>query len=130
MNSRLSPWQRSRSPSFAPLGETLDWVQRFTAAPLPGFGIACVLGTLLGAHLAARWKGRVRLLGFVDVGDLKRNLAGATLMGIGGAMALGCTIGQGITGVSTLAIGSLLTTAAIVVGGLQGLKYLERITSD
>ncbi len=113
-----------------PLGETLDWLQRFTAAPVPGFGIACVVGTLLGAFGASLWMGRFRVLGFADLGDLKRNLAGAALMGVGGAMALGCTIGQGITGVSTLAVGSLLTTAALVIGGLRGLLYLERIAGD
>lgn len=113
-----------------PLGDTLDWLQRFTAAPMPGFGIACVVGTLLGAFGAALWMGRFRVLGFADVGDLRRNLVGAALMGVGGAMALGCTIGQGVTGVSTLAVGSLLTTAALVVGGLRGLRYLERIAGE
>jgi uncharacterized protein len=113
-----------------PLGDTLDWLQRFTAMPLPGFGIACVIGTLLGATGTALWMHRFRVLGFADVGDLKRNLAGAALMGAGGAMALGCTIGQGVTGLSTLAVGSLLTTAALVIGGLQGLKYLERVAGD
>jgi hypothetical protein len=46
-------------------------------------------------------------------------------MGIGGTLALGCTIGQGVTGVSTLALGSLLAWAAIVVGAVLGLRYLE-----
>ena len=50
----------------------------------------------------------------------------ARTVGVGGAMALGCTIGQGVTGLSTLAIGSIITTAALVIGGLQGLRYLER----
>jgi uncharacterized protein len=113
-----------------PLGDTLEWLQRFTAAPLPGFGVASVLGTLAGAAVMARAMGRFRVLGFADVADLKRNLTGAMLMGIGGAMALGCTIGQGVTGISTLALGSVLTTAALVVGGFQGLKYLERLADD
>jgi uncharacterized protein len=113
-----------------PIGDTLDWLQRFTAAPLPGFGIACVLGTLVGATGVALGMGRFRVLGFADVGDLKRNLVGAALMGVGGGMALGCTIGQGVTGLSTLAVGSLLTTVALVIGGFQGLKYLERIAGD
>jgi uncharacterized protein len=56
-----------------------------------------------------------------------RNLAGAALMGIGGVMALGCTVGQAITGVSTLALGSMLTFAAIIAGGFWGLRTLERI---
>ena len=109
-----------------PLGDTLDWLQRFTAIPWPGFGIASVIGTLLGAFGASRRSGRFRILGFANVADMKSNLLGATLMGIGGAMALGCTIGQGVTGLSTLALGSIITTAALVVGGFQGLKYVER----
>ena len=71
--------------------------------------------------------GRYRPLGFANVNDLKLNLAGGTLMGVGGAMALGCAIGQGITGLSTLAVGSMITTLAFVIGGLHGLRYLERI---
>jgi uncharacterized protein len=109
-----------------PLGDTLDWLQRFTAIPVPGFGTASVLGTLGGAFLSAWHKGRLRVLGFADVGDVKNNLMGAALMGVGGAMALGCTIGQGITGLSTLSAGSAITTAALIFGGWNGLRYLER----
>ena len=109
-----------------PLGDTLDWLQRFTAIPWPGFGTASVAGTLLGAFAAARTSGRFRVLGFADIGDMKTNLTGAAMMGVGGAMALGCTVGQGITGLSTLALGSMLTTAALVGGGVYGLRYLER----
>ena len=50
---------------------------------------------------------------FSDTGDTLRNLLGAALMGVGGVMALGCTVGQAITGVSTLALGSFLSFAAI-----------------
>ena len=109
-----------------PLGDTLDWLQRFTAIPWPTFGIASVAGTLLGACAAAVAARRFRVLGFAGIEDLKSNLAGAALMGIGGAMALGCTIGQGVTGLSTLALGSIITTAALIVGGVHGLRYLER----
>ena len=70
--------------------------------------------------------GRFRIATFSDTGDTLRNLGGAALMGIGGVMALGCTVGQAITGVSTLALGSFLTFAAIVAGGFYGLRVLER----
>ena len=70
--------------------------------------------------------GRFRLAGFSDTGDMMRNLSGAALMGVGGVLALGCTVGQAITGVSTLALGSLLTFAAIIAGGFWGLRVLER----
>lgn len=108
-----------------PSGDALEWLQRFTAAPMPGFGVATVFGAILGAFVAAKAMGRFRLLTFSDPGDTVRSLLGAAMMGIGGVMALGCTVGQGITGVSTLALGSFITFAAIVAGAVVGLKALE-----
>jgi uncharacterized membrane protein YedE/YeeE len=109
-----------------PVGDTLQWLSLYTATPMPGFGITSVLGALLGAFTAAVTTGRFRLATFADAGDTVRNLLGAALMGVGGVMALGCTVGQAITGVSTLALGSLVTFAAIVAGGFLGLRLLER----
>ncbi len=109
-----------------PLGDTLQWLALFTATPAPGFGVSSVLGTLVGACAAALAMGRFRLTTFSDVDDTLRNLSGAAMMGVGGVMALGCTVGQAITGVSTLALGSLVTFAAIVGGGFFGLQLLER----
>jgi uncharacterized membrane protein YedE/YeeE len=109
-----------------PMGDALDWLGRYTAAPVPGFGVASVFGALLGAFASALAMGRFHLTTFSDVGDTLRNLAGAAMMGIGGVMALGCTVGQAITGVSTLALGSFLAFAAMVGGGFLGLRLLER----
>jgi hypothetical protein len=109
-----------------PLGDTLQWLSLFTAGPMPGFGVASVGGTLAGACVTALAMGRFRLTTFSDVDDTLRNLTGAAMMGVGGVMALGCTVGQAVTGVSTLALGSLMTFAAIVAGGFFGLQLLER----
>jgi uncharacterized membrane protein YedE/YeeE len=109
-----------------PMGDTLQWLALFTASPAPGFGVASVFGALLGAFAAAIHMGRFRLATFSDADDTLRNLLGAVLMGAGGVMALGCTVGQAITGVSTLALGSFLTFGAIVAGGFYGLQLLER----
>ena len=109
-----------------PSGDTLEYFERYTANPLPGFGVAVVLGTLAGAFLAALSAGRFKLAGFADSADPMRNLAGAALMGVGGVVAMGCSIGQSVSGVSTLAVGSLLATVAPVAGGLLGLRILER----
>jgi len=109
-----------------PTGDAIEWLMRFSAAPMPGFGVASVLGALAGAFAAAQRMGRFQIATFSDGRDTLRNLLGATLMGIGGVMALGCTVGQAITGVSTLALGSFLTFAAIVVGGQTGLRVLGR----
>jgi hypothetical protein len=108
-----------------PTADSIEWLQRFTAGMVPGFGVATVFGAILGAFLAALAMGRFRLAAFSDPGDTRRNLYGAVLMGIGGVMALGCTVGQAITGVSTLALGSFITFVAIVIGGRIGMRRFE-----
>ena len=109
-----------------PAGDTLEWLQRFTAEMIPSFGVSTVLGALLGSFAAAMIAGRFRITTFADAADTRRNLYGAVLMGIGGVVALGCTVGQAVTGVSTLAIGSFLTFFAIVLGGIIGMKRFEK----
>jgi uncharacterized protein len=113
-----------------PTADALEWVQRFTAVQIPGFGVASVFGAILGSAAAATRAGRFQLTTFSNVADTKRNLYGAALMGIGGVLALGCTVGQAITGVATLALGSFLTFAAIVAGGFFGMKRLEQSLMD
>lgn len=110
-----------------PTADTIEWLQRFTAARVPGFGVMTVIGAIIGSFLTAVAMGRFRLTTFTDIADTRRNLYGAVLMGIGGVMALGCTVGQAITGVSTLALGSYLTFAGIVIGGRYGMKRMEEI---
>lgn len=109
-----------------PTADTLDWLGRSTALGLPGFGPATVIGTLLGAFSSALAGGTFRLATFHDVSDTLRHLAGGALMGSGGVLALGCTVGQGITGLSTLAAGSVLSLAAIIAGAVLALRALER----
>jgi uncharacterized membrane protein YedE/YeeE len=98
----------------------------FTGSSI-SFGIALVGGVILGAFLAALATGSFHLQGFADKSDLQRNLIGALLMGFGGVMALGCTIGQGVTGLSTLAMGSFLALASIIAGGMAGMRILEAL---
>ncbi len=110
-----------------PSGDALEWIERFTAQRMPGFGVAAVIGVIAGAFLASLATGRFKLATFSDTPDTVRNLFGAVLMGVGGVVGLGCTIGQAVTGVSTLAIGSILVFAAIVSGGAIGIKAMERL---
>jgi hypothetical protein len=87
------------------------------------FGIAAVLG-MIGGSLAWALQSRTfRLESFRDARDLINHLAGGALMGFGGIVALGCTIGQGLSGVSTLALGSILAFFAIVGGAVATMKY-------
>lgn len=109
-----------------PAGDTLEWLQRYTALGLPNFGVASLVGALAGAFVAAYSMGSFKFTTYSDTNDTMRNIMGASMMGVGGVMALGCTVGQAITGISTLAIGSYLTFAAIVIGGILGMKAFER----
>lgn len=110
-----------------PVGDTIDYLMRFSALGAPRFGIASVAGALIGGFLGALSMGRLSLTTFADKDDSIRNMMGAALMGIGGVLALGCTVGQALTGISTLAIGSLITFAFIVAGGVIGVKTMENI---
>ncbi len=90
------------------------------------FGVASVMGVVLGSLAVALATRRFRWEGFASFEDLCNQLAGAMLMGFGGVTALGCTIGQGISGVSTLALGSLLAVAGIVAGCFVAMQWLKR----
>ncbi len=87
------------------------------------FGVASAVGVMLGSAAYALATRRFRWEGFASLADLRNQLFGAVLMGFGGVTALGCTIGQGLSGVSTLAIGSFVALAAIIAGSVVTLKY-------
>lgn len=86
------------------------------------FGMTLVPGVVLGAVLGAWRGGEFRWEGFTRTSDLARHLLGAVLMGVGGVSAMGCTFGQGLTGLSTLNWGSVVAVAAIVAGALLALR--------
>ena len=87
------------------------------------FGIASVLGVVLGSAAYALSSRTFRWEGFASLTDLRDHLVGAMLMGFGGVTALGCTIGQGLSGLSTLAIGSFIATGGIIAGSVAMLRY-------
>jgi uncharacterized membrane protein YedE/YeeE len=87
------------------------------------FGIAAVLGVVSGSLAWALWSRSFRLESFRDAEDLINHLVGGALMGFGGVLALGCTIGQGLSGMSTLALGSMLAFGSIVAGAALTMKY-------
>jgi uncharacterized membrane protein YedE/YeeE len=126
-----------RMESFSyvsPLAYTIEllmlWSDKSTTVT---FGVAAVLGTIVGSAIVALATRQFRWEGFRDAEDTANHLVGGALMGFGGVTALGCTIGQGLSGVSTLALGSFLSLAAIIVGAVLALKYqtwrLERMDS-
>ena len=116
---------RMESLTFvAPQAYTLELLMLWSDSSRKlSFGIALALGVIAGSTLWALVTRQFRWEGFRDVADLVRHLAGGAVMGFGGVTAMGCTIGQGITGVSTLALGSFITLLAIVAGAAATLKY-------
>lgn len=121
------PFADVRPASLAYVGPTaraLVWLVAGNGT-LPSFGAALALATLAGAFFAARATGSFRFEGFVDGADLRRHLLGSVLMGCGGTLALGCTVGQGLSGLSTLSFGSLLAVAGILLGARLALRWLE-----
>ena len=116
---------RPESYSFvAPTAYLLELLLLWTdRSRVVTFGIAGVLGMLLGAAAVAVATRTFRWESFASVEDMSNHVVGGLLMGFGGVTALGCTIGQGISGVSTLAVGSFIALAAIVAGCVSALRY-------
>lgn len=108
---------------IGPAGDTLQYLMTFTGAKI-SFGVAVVFGILIGSFAAAVASRTFRIEMFADRDDMLRHMGGAALMGFGGVMAAGCTVGQGLTGVATLGIGSLLAFGGIVTGAVLSVKLL------
>lgn len=87
------------------------------------FGIATAVGVVLGSFAYAISTRQFRWEGFASLDDLRTQLAGVVLMGFGGVTAVGCTVGQGLTGVSTMALGSFIALASIIAGAAVTMKY-------
>ena len=109
-----------------PLGNGLQYLMTYTGAAAD-FGVTAVAGTLLGAFAWAVASRSVKAEGFDSPGHLARYALGAAMMGFGGVLALGCTIGAGLSGMSTLSLGSLIALASIVSGGAIGHHVKTRI---
>ena len=122
---------QSRRPeglSFvAPMGQGLDlltlWSDKNTTA---SFGVTAAVGVLLGSFVMAKLRRDFRLESFQNSQTLVSHLAGGLMMGFGGVTALGCTIGQGLTGLAMLSAGSVLAVSGIVTGALAALHFAVR----
>jgi uncharacterized membrane protein YedE/YeeE len=116
---KLQPW----SGAFvAPVANGLQYLMTFTGAKID-FGVAFVGGVLVGAFASAFLGGRAQLVSFESPRQTLRYLAGGAMMGFGGVLALGCSTGQGLSGVSTLAPSSFVALAAIAGGMWAGLVW-------
>ncbi len=107
----------------APLGDTIIYAMTATGNSL-NFGIGSVTGVLLGAFLATFLKRQFRWEACEDARELRRQILGGALMGIGAVVAFGCTIGQGVSAFSVLYIGAPVTFLSIIAGAAFGLHQL------
>jgi uncharacterized membrane protein YedE/YeeE len=109
----------------APTAYSLELLMLWTDKSLhASFGVATAIGIVAGSLAAALAARSFRWEGFASLADLRDQLIGAVLMGFGGVTAMGCTIGQGMSGVSTLAIGSFIALAGILAGAVAMLRYI------
>lgn len=122
---------QSRRPeglSFAaPMAHALDLLTLWTDKSMTAtFGVMVTLGVLAGSFASAKLRGEFKLESFRAPGEMGSHAAGAMLMGFGGVTALGCSIGNGVTGMAMLSGGALLATAGIVVGAWVVLRWQQR----
>lgn len=108
---------------IGPTGHIAQYLKEGFAATFLTFGVATVAGVILGSFLYTLLFRKIRIEWFVSWNDFLMHAIGAVMMGIGGVLAMGCTIGQGISGVSTLALGSILTILSIIAGSAATMKY-------
>ncbi|MDH3343240.1 MAG: YeeE/YedE family protein [Gammaproteobacteria bacterium] len=123
----------SQSYTFInPIGQTYGYIRGGLDSKLLTFGLLSVFGVILGSFIWSLISRSFRIEWFNDAKDFSTHMIGAVLMGFGGVLGLGCTIGQGITGVSTLALGSFLTLIAIIFGSALTMKiqYYKMLHED
>ncbi|OIM98580.1 MULTISPECIES: YeeE/YedE family protein [unclassified Polynucleobacter] len=118
---------KMESLSFvAPYAYSLDWLMMYSdTSKVLTIGIVALVGMILGSATVALLTKTFRWESFRNTEDTANHLLGAALMGFGGVTALGCTVGQGLSGISTLALGSILALPGFILGGYLGVRYLQ-----
>jgi uncharacterized membrane protein YedE/YeeE len=101
---------------ISPMGDTFRYLLQPGKLSFVNFGVVALLGVIVGSFIYALLSKSFRIEWFANKSDFINHAAGGVLMGVGGVLSMGCTVGQGITGISTLALGSFMTFVAIVFG--------------
>ena len=117
------PVQLESASFVLPPGQLVQSIISGTA-PIPDYGVGMVIGVVIGALVTALWHGDIRWEACDDARELRRHLGGALLMGIGGVLAAGCTIGQGVSAASVLAVSAPIVFLSIGLGARIGLCWL------
>jgi uncharacterized membrane protein YedE/YeeE len=115
-----------------PMGQSVGYAARGFDPKLLTFGVMAFIGVIAGSLLWSLLSRSFRIEWFSSFGDFLNHFVGAVLMGFGGVLAMGCTIGQAVTGISTLALGSFITFFAIVFGSALTMKvqYYQMVYED
>ena len=115
-----------------PAAVLIRFLETGFASRFMSFALVAGAGVIAGAFLYALVSRRLRMEWFQSLGDAARHVAGGLLMGFGGVLAIGCTIGQAVSGVSTLAVGSFLTFVSICLGSALTMKaqYYKMVYED
>jgi uncharacterized membrane protein YedE/YeeE len=108
---------------ISPMGDSVRYLMNPGKLSLVNFGVMALAGVIAGSLLYALATRSFRLEWFASFKDFANHAVGGVLMGVGGVLSMGCTVGQAITGISTLAVGSILTFLAIVIGAAGTMKY-------
>jgi len=125
-NDDFNPVPVTSLTFIAPIADALQYVMLSTGSTL-NFGIATVGGVFAGSLVTALATGRFQFEAYRSPQHMLRSAGGAALMGTGGVMAFGCSIGQGLTGLSTLALASFIAVAGIMLGTAIGLRGALRV---
>ena len=115
-----------------PMGESIIYLSQSANMYYLTFGVTALLSVIMGSFIYSIISKNFRIEWFQSKEDFKRHIIGAILIGIGGVLSLGCTIGQGVSGVSTLALGSFVTLISIVIGASIAMKieYYNAVYED
>ncbi len=128
-NDDFDPVRLETLTFIAPVGNMLNYLMTWTGSTI-GFGIAVVFGVLAGSLAYAVASGNFRIETFSSRSDMLNHLYAGALMGFGGVLSLGCTIGQGVGGFSTLALGSVVSIVFIVFGCALTIKMQFYMLDD
>ncbi|MDH3378299.1 MAG: YeeE/YedE family protein [Gammaproteobacteria bacterium] len=120
-NDEFEPLPLESLSFIGPSGNMINYLMTFTGATI-NFGIAVIFGVIAGSFIYAIVTRTFRFETFASRSDFINHLLAGVLMGFGGVLALGCTIGQGVAGMSTLAVGSIIALLSIILGSALTIK--------